>query len=149
MKKCASFMASLLIRSEPDRAGLRRDLRSRRGCRDAVDDDSVSKCQARADDPQAVTQIAHLDSLGSHHVVRSNRQNDVIGLIGEYRRIRHKESRRRRRQSQANASETARRQQQIAIGYRGTRMDRPARPIEHIIDESECALATEALLIAK
>src|ERR1700733_4285707 len=68
MKKCASFMALVLIGAAPDGTGLRRYLRSRRGRFDAVDNDPIGEREARADDPEAAAKIAQLDSLGGHHV---------------------------------------------------------------------------------
>ena len=146
MKKCESFMARLSSgsdRPEGDRSGLRRYFRARPGRWDAVDDHAVGGGEARADDPQTVAEIAQLDLLRRHNVVRPDGQDDVLRLIGQYRSIRHEQGRRRRRDRQADTGEAARRQKQIAVGDGGARMDRAARPIERVVDEVERALASE------
>ena len=117
--------------------------------RNAVDDDLIVRREAGADHAQAAAKSADLDRLGYDRAVRRDGHDHVLRLVREYCRIRHQEGRHRGTDDQPHATELARRQKQIGIGNGGAGMDRPARPVERIVDKIERALPLELCLVTE
>src|SRR5216684_2246055 len=73
IKKCASFTAGALAPAlagrEADRSGLGRYVRARPYGRNPVDDHAIGGIEPRANDPEAVAQVAQQDVLRRHDVV--------------------------------------------------------------------------------
>ena len=57
--------------------------------------------EACTDDSQTVAEIADLDVLRRHHIVRPDCQHDVLRLIGQHGRVRYEQRRHRRPNHQA------------------------------------------------
>src|ERR1700729_1000131 len=71
----------------------------------------------------------------------------MLRLIRQHGAVRQEESRSGWCDFETNAGETAWRQESIAVADGGARMNRPARPIEGIVNEVEGALVREGLFV--
>src|SRR5262249_18391634 len=90
-----SDLALVSRRGVMDRANLWRDFCPRCRVRNALNDDLIILREAGPDHTQAAAKIADLDLLGHNRAVRRDSHDDVLGLVGEYGRVRHEESRHR------------------------------------------------------
>src|SRR6476646_7702575 len=132
-----------------NRAFLRVDLGSRGRMHQPVDDHAVARCEARLDDPQPAAEIASLDGRGHHRAVGGDRHDHVLRLIEQHRRVWQHEDGCGWRDGHANSCELAGHKEKIWIRDCGARMDRATRTIEGIVDEVECTLPREAVLVAQ